>query len=82
MATLTSQAGNRFFELAVAATRKGKSIRNKSGSKKEVKQSKFVARHRIRRTTLVLCSSRSLALPMTWKISWIRALTYIANLLK
>ena len=53
------------FELAVAATRKGKSIRNKSGSKKEVKQSKFVARHRIRRTTLVLCSSRSLALPMT-----------------
>ena len=30
------------FELAVAATRKGKPIRNKSEAKKEVKQSKFV----------------------------------------
>ena len=30
------------FELAVAATRKGKPIRNKSEAKKEVKQSKFI----------------------------------------
>ncbi|CAE7557334.1 unnamed protein product [Symbiodinium sp. CCMP2592] len=67
------------FELAVAAARKGKPVRNKSEAKKEAKQSKFVGHFKLLNVGTAEQVADVFTKPFTEKNKWTHALKLIGH---